>query len=808
MKKQMALNNMGYITNYLVSGPVEAPFYDDHTLSNQLQYEKYLRSIIAEPNLPAPQEGGALGRESRIGQPWQYYFSYGNWFVDYSTFYFTLQKIRIEAVTELVASEDCKVTLRLWSYAAIDMWCNGEHVAQLESPCYKPIQYIDVVLSLQQGKNSLYLSLQNLGVRDTRTLFGLQVKDHQEMLTVSLPENTLLEEFWKIEQWMDALKVEGNSIRFPSPAPDHTSIGYDSKDPDHANVQTRITWHDVSGDSGFTAEQGNPNLIVRVACNNQQLVRNLEIASEVVPRYGKSVDVEQNRLDYYERMAAINSLDRGGTFGFAMPHILARRAVGKTSENDRNLLFTTLQQIDDRYDCSDFLLCGLIRYIKNYPLDEEMQARVDEVLLRYRYWMTMQGSDAMCFWSENHALQFYSCAYLIGAMYPSSYFSRAERTGKELSAFGQEMLTQWFDYSDKHGFEEFLSTCYMCVTFASLVNLVDYGQSDICNRATATLDRILRMLSLHTFDGSILAPMGRIYRNIIYPFDQGAQVLMNLANPTVPICDEESWLASYATSSYTLPSDLPSLMEQPSTTEYGTGSALVRLEKTPCYLLTSVQSPREDGFSRRQNLTQVPEADQTTNAYVRSLNERFHGTTCFEPGVYGYQQHMWVASLSKEAILFANHPGGTYDGSTMRPGYWYGNGIMPAVKQEIQCIGSVYVITDEHPIHFIHVYLPSVKFDSLLKEGPWLFVQKGKGLLALWCSHELVRYNDQLSDCEWRAYTDMCAFLCYAGEGDLDSFKATCRAKNPRFDIEQKILSDHTGFSLKHETHHDETQYV
>lgn len=797
---------MGYVTNYLVSGPLVTPFHDDHQESNQLQYEKYLRSIIADKSLPMPDMAAALGADSRIGKPWKYYFSYGNWFVDYSTFYFTLQKIRIEAVTALQASKDCSVTLRLWSYAAIDLWCNGKHVAQLDTPCYKPIQYVDVVLPLHKGENQLYISLQNLGVRDTRTLFGLQVKDHQELLTVSLPASEALEEFWAIEQWMDALSLAGNRIIFPSVAPEHTYIGYDSKDPDHAHVATRITWNDVSGKQMFTADKGKPNLIVRVDSNDQQLIRNLEIAQEVVPRYGTSNSLEKNRQDYYERMAAIQSLDRGGAFGFAMPHILARRAVGKVSADDRKELFTTLQQIEDRYDCSDFLLCGLIRYIKNYPLDEELQQRVDEVLLGYRYWMTMKGSDAMCFWSENHALQFYSCAYLIGSMYPTSYFSRAERTGKELSSFGQEMLEQWFDYSEKHGFEEFLSTCYMCVTFASLINLVDYGQPAMSLRATATLDRILRMLSLHTFDGSIIAPMGRIYRSIIYPFDQGAQVLMNLANPTHPICDEESWLASYATSSYSFPSDLVALMEKPVVTEFETGSALIRLEKTPTYLLTSVQSPREDGFVRRENLTLVPDADRTSNAYVRSLNERFHGTTCFEPGVYGYQQHMWSAALSKEALLFANHPGGTYDSSTMRPGYWYGNGIMPAVKQENQCIGSIYVITEEHPIHFIHVYLPSVKFDKVTKQGQWLFAQKGDGVLALWCSSELSAYNDQLTDCEWRAYTDVCAFLCYAGEGE--AFKEYCKQKHPLFDRASRTLSDNTGFSLTHVTHHDETQYM
>ena len=61
---------------------------------------------------------------------------------------------------------------------------------------------------------------------------------------------------------------------------------------------------------------------------------------------------------------------------------------------------------------------------------------------------------------------------------------------------------------------------------------------------------------------------------------------------------------------------------------------------------------------------------------------------------------MWYAALETDTVVFVNHPGGTFDGSLMRPGYWYGNGVMPAVKQLEHIIGSIYVIPDNYPIHF------------------------------------------------------------------------------------------------------------
>jgi hypothetical protein len=809
----LTLNEDGYITNYLVCGPKVTPFVDSTVDRDQLHYEKYLRSIVAARGRRFPDAPIRLGESGPTGMPWKYYYSFGNCFLDLSDFYSVLEKVEIDAAVCLRARSPSKVRAVVWSYSAVDVWCNGESVCSIGSPVYKPIVRSETTLSLREGENLLYASLQNLGVRDTRNVFGIQILDGRDGIEVSLPDMARAAPFVVREKWLSGIRLEGNTLRFPAPAPEGTSLGYDSRSPDFADVPARIDWRDVSGLSEAAIPGDQPFLAVSCAIGCEKMTRRLEIAGNAAPKYSRGLSAGQNAQRIYASIADVASLSRGDKFGFAIANILARKAVRRERPDDREGLMTSLRQIEDRYDCSDFLVSGIIRYLRNYPVDAETQARVDEVLLNYRYWMDQEGSDAMCFWSENHSLFFYSCAMLVGSMYPERRFVRANMTGRELSAFGRRLVVEWLDDVERCGFEEFLSAVYMCLTFVALLNVIDYGDAEVSAKARRVTDLMMRMLAMHTFRGSVIAPMGRVYRDVIYPFDQGVQALMNLANPDVPYSYGEGWLSYFATSGYSFPDDLVSLMNGEIRTEYRTGNALIRLEKTKTYCLASVQSPRTDaGFVRWDNLTLGESGSRATHSYTKSMNERFHGTTCFEPGVYGYQQHLWSAALSNEAIVFVNHPGGSSDSSSLRPGYWYGNGVMPAVRQESGCIGAIYVIPEAHPIHFTHVYWNEKKLGRTVKDGGWLFASRDGGYLGLWCSVPLVPHDDQLLGCEYRARADTAAYFCVCSSVDafpsLEAFIADCKAVPPVFDSGKQVLERGTTFSLAYRACADKTQYI
>ena len=811
--EMLKVNRSGFITNYLISGPREEDYYNSETDDNQLRYEQHLRTIVADWKEEAPSGDVLLGEDSSLGMPWRYYYQHGNWFVDESTFYSTLKKVELLAVTQIETETEREIPITVWSYAAVQVWCNGEAVCRIDAPVYKPIARKNAVLKLRQGCNRIDVRLQTLGVRDTRTLFGIQLPEGGEAVGISLPDSKHTDELVRLERWLDSAVIENSVLSFSQEAPQGARLAYDSQSPDFAQVDSRKEWMDISGQKTVGLDDGKPGVIrIQVQSQGNVLVRTVENILAQRPQYSEEHRYEENKTLILKRIASMESLSRGDKFGFAISNLLARKALGMERAGDRELLLETLNQIEDRYDCSDFLVCGLIRYMKNYELDRELENRAREVLLNWRYWMDQKGSDAMCFWSENHSLMFYSCAMHVGEMYPDAYFQRAGMTGRELMEEGRRKVICWLEDVETHGFEEFLSTVYMCVTFAALLNVVDYSEESISKRAAAVTDRLLAMLSAHTFDGVILAPMGRVYGEVVHPFAQGAQALMNLINPKLPYAFGEGWLGFYATSGYQIPEGLCELMEQRMDTVYTTGNARIFLNKQKNYCLTSVQSPRlDEGFCRWPNLTLDEKTDTSSCAYTKSLNERFHGTTCFEPGVYGYQQHMWYAALDKETDVFANHPGGTCVSSSMRPGYWYGNGVMPAVQQSGNMLGAVYRIPEHHSIHFTHLYLPVPKFDVVKMEGNWIFGRKKDGYLAVWCSVVMEPADDQLFGCEFRAYGDESAYVCICGDreeyGTFEEFEAAAQDVRPDYCMETGTL---TAGKLKviFTENHDRTQYI
>lgn len=788
-----------YLDKYIVSNIEEALYTDDYADRDQLRYERELRGRIARRNPEYP----AASDTSQ----WHYWYSYNNPFVDRSTFYTELTRVEFSAISYIDSDAEKCIDALLWTYGAVTIWVNGKKAIEVDVPCYKPIMKKRFSMDLKAGRNEIYVLFQNLGVRDTRNIFAIEIPDGSGLMAASERH-----EAESAGAFLDSVTLSGRTLKLPYDPGCRILLGRDSKSPDFSAVRNRVTWEDVSGCSEIVLSEGKPYIILEIEAGCDKLRRYFEVAELVKPLYPMIENKSENFKAMLSRIASVDGLSRGDKFGFYIQTILARKAIGQESRRDEEHLYTTLDQIESRYDCSDFLISGLIRYMKNYPVSADLENRISEVLKDYRYWMTMDGTDAMCFWSENHSLLFYSCAMIVGAMYPDMHFTRAHMTGRELSAFGRRLAVEWFDDVERYGFEEFLSTVYMNITLVSLLNIIDYGDSEISERAVNAADKMIRELAMHTFDGVVIAPMGRVYRNVINPPLQGVQTLINIIDPSAPTSFGEGWLSYLATSRYRMPDDALSLMKMSCNKRYSSGNAEINLLKTSDYCLTSVSSPRTDGYERWRNITLGDDFAEYENShlYTKSFNERFHGTTFFQPGVYGYQQHMWTASLSAEAIMFVNHPGSFSDHSSMRPGYWYGNGIMPALKQENRILASIYRIPDDHPIGFTHVYFPECHYDEAEVSMHWIFARKRDGYIALYSSGELMRYNDELSSSELRVYMRDSAYVCFTGSLSEDSsyeeFKKKTVALSPEY--ENGILSINGRAFLSYKAETDTTQYV
>lgn len=813
-----------FINKYLISGPHVVEKREREHLShleeqssermNQLDYEIYLRNSLADEPMKKPDNSIQLGENSELGLPWFYHYDYGNWFVDYSQGYASLHHIEMLAVTGLVSEINQTMNITLWSYGAVGLWCNDVFVGGIHRAVYKPMRKQELVLNLKEGYNELILRFQNIGVRDTRNIFGIELKGKDKGVQVSLSEKYGdLSNYKEARHWLDTLTFNEAYLANPLPAPNETILCYGRNDTyDYAKANVTKEYRDISGMKKIPLHTHSPYVTVTCSVNNTRLVRRFEKLKAIKPEYGNRVTVEENKVELLNKIAEVESLNRDNLFGFSISNILARRALHKVWDKDEQLLYETLSQIEKRYDCTDFLIAGLIRYINNYPLNEQLEARVEEVLTHYRYWMTHKGVDSMCFWSENHSILFYSAAMFCGEMYPRAMFPRAAMTGEQLSEFGKRHVLEWLEDIETNGFEEFLASAYVSITFMALLNLIDYADTEISIRASAITDDLLIMLAKHTFDGSIIGPMGRVYGETIYPFRQGAQALLNMINPKAPYDYSEGWMAAYATTTYRFPKGLVDIMNQNIDETYTTGNACVHLNKQRHYILTSVESPRLDAsYKRWENITLNAVDHQESHDFTKSLNERFHGTTFFEPGVYGYQQHLWYGALDNKTPVFVTHPGGTTASCSTRPGYWYGNGVFPAIKQVENTIGSIYVIPDSHPIHFTHVFWPKARMDETRYVDGWLVGRKGKGYIGLWCSHPMEAYQDQLYDCEYRIYSSHSAFLCVCSDIEqdktFDDFIKSCKAQSPHYDGAQTTLIT-KDMRLVYKASSDRTQYV
>ncbi len=776
-KLTFPLSREGYVLNYLTTEAVTEPFVAPHTDKNQLKFEADMRTILAEPvgDVPA---GGSLGDESSLGAPWKFYSKNRNPYIDFSVFYFTLTRVNIHAQTQLISDCAKKVRARIWSYCTVDMWLNGIHCANIKDPIYKPINHADVTLDLKEGVNDIFVALQNFGVRDTRNMFALQLYD-TDGICVSLPvDDDKLAVLKDAEEWLCSVTADANKLYAKSApvCPVSVKIQYsEAANGDGCTyaINNNSTWSDGSEFDIPNARQ----VYLAFEINGQNFNRTFDIVQNENLVF--TDDDENARYN-----STMNSLISSSTYTESNMHTHTTGYItlanyyltGEITQRDYEIIDFMLEKIKIRIDCSDFALACLLRVYKQLPINDEYKEKIKNAALDFRYWMDEEGADAMCFWSENHALLFYACQMIAGSFWPEEHFNRSNKRGIDQYKVGLRRVKEWFDVIEHEGFEEFLAGGYMMVTIAALLMVHDFGDESVIPRAKNAIDRIVREACLQCFDGIHMAPMGRIYRSALTPNQSGLQTLLNLIDNKCAKGPAQVWLTTLLYTAYRIPNDAKELIDKATEVTFDTGRASVTTKKNKNYMLTSVASPRRTPHEDFEN-------KETEYYKTLIMNEWFHGTSLFVPGEYGYQQHLWYAAITNQCFTFVNHPGTEKDYGGMRPDYWFGNGVFPALKQSGNTLYCYYAIPDEHPTKFTHAYWPSFAMDEEVKKDGFAFARVGDSYLALWCSEELELNNaDAVQNADWRAYGDTSAWVARCGckdeDGSFEAFMDACVKMN------------------------------
>jgi hypothetical protein len=404
------------------------------------------------------------------------------------------------------------------------------------------------------------------------------------------------------------------------------------------------------------------------------------------------------------------------------------------------LIEAALDYIDERRDCSDFVMLGIIRLLNQLRdrrlVGKRLLSRAERTVLSFKYGPDEPGIDSMCYWTENHYIMFAVNQYLAGRLFPDRVFTNSNETGRWHSARARRRILEWLALRYRTGFSEWLSHIYYDEDITAMANLIDFaGDPVIVRRAEIVLDLLFLDMALNSCRGAFGSSHGRSYgeekRNAAVESTTDTAKLM-FGTGIFAGADNMGAVSLALGNNYRLPRviyDIAGDAERPLTInrqrmgirlaeaarwglsydDMDSGAHFLTLEaylhpKTVNLVLGMFDAyrwwdnqffapfkpyRRLIGVLRSLGLMPVL-ARLFEKDLCRNTRDEVNLYTCRTPdymlssaqdyrgGFGGDQQHIWQATLSPTAVCFTTHPGHSKNTSA---GYWVGSGTLPRVAQ-------------------------------------------------------------------------------------------------------------------------------
>jgi hypothetical protein len=679
--------------------------------------------------------------------------------VEFSGFWHRPTKLSRWLKTRLVPEGQGPVRFRLATCGGVRIWVDGVEQAVFEPFRRNRESETEITLTLQPSGSEVVVLAEELAERDALWYFELSLLD-QQSLRVELPVDVSDETIEILKDLATQVRptphhVLDGQLRLKVERPVGVDVTVQAKILPSVHMRDKPPLLDVTGvlRAGETSislagaerlPDGYHALDVTFSIGQTRLARHIGFATLKEPLQDLSALSLAERKAKAIAFAAKHGEQRAGK---AIAMMAAGLPVDATF---KEIIANTLAAINERRDCSDFVLVPLLWLYSEYRdrLPEEMQAQIREAILNYRYWVDEPGNDVMWFWSENHVLCFHVSQYLAGRLLARACFACSSRTGSEQARIGEERLMHWFDSVERHGLAEWNSAAYYPVDFIGLLALEHLGEGVIQTRARALIDRLFLMIGLHTLAGVPAGTMGRAYDK-----ELRAGPLTELA-PFATLAFGKGWfndgvasLTMFAAGSYAPPA---------------AASAVVEPEKGRALTAHYVQ-----GHDEAARL-----------ALYKSAAVQLSSMMDGKPGGRGHQQHVVDLRFAGNAFARAwvNHPGEDDPWGSQRPSYWAGNGSMPRAAQYENVALMLYDLGKDPRIDFTHAYVERSAFDAVDRVGNWIVLRSGRGFAALGATQPIEAVTSGPgSDIEFRAFGARCGWVALVAEGDDEAAFARFR---------------------------------
>lgn len=780
----------GFIETWLVAGPLALPVEDLARFSGPDVKAQIARAMYREESgvtqPPAERAVLHLGQDEaeRPHLTWQVVECAEDHFVDLTGFYHTCHYLCAWAYAQVVASQTGECELVLTTNGPADVWLNGEHIHRTAHFHHQIPHSVRFPAKLSEGTNELLVRFEEVAVRECPYAMALQIVGASgDEFGVVLP--TTLEPVARRQKLAEVM-AQAYLLRDVYHREDKLEVHW----PQTMALKDELTVR-LQTPTGRIYAEGHPRIEAGTVINlgavyqfpegvyeillmpkaEEYYLHNMRVQRRLPLRIANNKYSQQlYGTPEQRRTEALQDAARRNVNVFSE---IAKMALGQWAKVRQEVIEEAIQNINQRADCSDFYLVGLLGMMMRYGDDpsfpKELEFTLADCVMNFRYWMDEPGEDAMCFWSENHQILFHTCEILAGQLYPERLFSNANQTGAWHRAKGEQLALAWLRKRAAGGFREWDSNTYFEEDVLALSHLADLAESvEVAEMAAVVLDKLLFTMAINSYQGVFGSTHGRTYT----PYIRGGRF-----EPTAGI-SRIAWgmgvfndrilgsVSLACAQHYEMPDIIAAIaLDQPAEmwnrerhagvleeeVDCATGEWEVNkvTYKTPDYMLASAQS--------------------------------------YLPGEPGYQQHIWQATLGPDAVVFVTHPACSADDNSHRPNFWHGNAILPRVAQWKDVLLAVYHLPEDDWMGFTHAYFPMAAFDEAVVEDGWALARKGDGYLALTAAGGLeLMTHGRTAYRELRSPGRDNVWICQMGraelDGTFDEFKAKVKTMGRLFE--------------------------
>ncbi len=530
-----------YIHNWVVAGPQAIPpdlgRYQGKDWKVQIARHYYeAESGVTEAPVQDEEvdrkEGDRKGRPYGAGgqdapMKWRYVRCDDDHFVDCTAFYHICHYLRAWAYSRVVSPAAADVTCVLTTNGPADVWLNGHHVHRQEHFHHQIPHSVPFQVKLAEGPNDLLVRFEEVAARECPYVMALRVVDPMPGTFVLIPTtHGDVARRQVVEEAIEAAYLDRDVYVW-----DDEIAVYWPGEPDVQPVELTLR---LQQPTGWIYSEGRPNVS---AGHRRPLGQPLQ-----VPEGPFEVFLIPSLREYYEgnlrleRRIPLTALRNRysqapyGTLDERRAEALmdaarresnvfseiAKMALGYWADVKPGVILQTIEGINQRKDCSDFYLVGLlgmvIRYGDHPSFPESLREPLEACVLNFKYWADEPGTDSMWFWSENHQILFHVCEIMAGQLYPDRVFTNVGQTGRWHREKGERLALSWLLKRGAGGFSEWDSNCYFEEDLLALSHLADLADSQaVYDLSTVIMDKMFLTMALNSYKGTFGSTHGRTY---------------------------------------------------------------------------------------------------------------------------------------------------------------------------------------------------------------------------------------------------------------------------------------------------------